>query len=287
MKNLLRKSPQIHLRTTSWGWLIRASLGLGASFLVCLSGSASPGKLRTTDGKTYQGEISIEPAGFKITPSGGVAKIIALSGVAVVAIDAPERQNRPRPAGQKTTTSRGTGSPPLELKPPARRGVLLCDGSFLAWPVRAVEGDRLRLREDLKAPDVPLTQVARIQYGESPAATSMAPPRNQPGILLNNGDFVEGEIKTLSDGRVKVSSVLFGLQSYEMGGKVAAVVFRDWAPARTRYEIELKNGTLLRVDGLGCGKNALIVEGGALRGLKINFWELLDLRCSNPTAAQP
>lgn len=179
-----------------------------------------------------------------------------------------------------------TNQPPLVLDPAAARrlaglprqhGVLLRDGSFLAWPVRDMADGTLRFA-DPHPLTLPLSQVALIHLSDlSPALAGLARDC-RPGVLLKTRDFIEGEVKSMTDGNVTVSSVLFGLERVQNPQSIAALIFRRPVPSRCRWEIKLRNQSLLRVDSVQCGKNELAVMEGPLRGVKIPAWELLEFR---------
>lgn len=159
-----------------------------------------------------------------------------------------------------------------------RPGVLLRDGNFLAGNVRGVDNEQIQM-DDRKEFSPLLSSVARIHFFWELNPAGLARLQGgRPGVLLNNGDFVEGEIKAVSGKQVRVSSVLYGLRTFEANNKVAAIVLRDPVPGRRRYEIKLGNGSLLRTDVLECEKSGLVIREGLLRGLKINPWELQGLR---------
>lgn len=248
------------------------STGRGLRFvLLCVgllvsSGAALavPGTLRTTDGRTIKGDIAIEAGGVKLTLPTRKVENFDWSQVALLQ---SETEKHPRPEVGLTRTN----------ALPTRRGVLLWDGSFLTWNVRGSNerGVRLGGPKDI---EVPWTQVARIHFRDLTPEMLARLPAKRSGALVREQEFVEGEIKSVSEHRVTISSVLFGLRNLENDQRAAAVVLREVTPSRSRYEISLRNGSRLRADAFTSEKNALILRDGVLRGLKINLWELQELR---------
>ncbi len=67
----------------------------------------------------------------------------------------------------------------------------------------------------------------------------------RPGLLLRRGDFIDGDFKEVERGKMKVSSVLFGLRSYILADEVAVLVFRSATPAPSLFEVRTRGqGTL-------------------------------------------
>jgi hypothetical protein len=256
-------------------------------FLVSICATeGAVGLLRTTENKTLKGEVTLEPGAVKITPAGKSAATVEFSRVQLLQVDPPERPREPAPGGSGrspggTGPSVGRAGLEMDLDVPASRGVLLSDGSFLTWGLRGVENNLLRFWNGAKEGGVPLSKVARIHYAELRTNSMSRVKQAQAGVLLHGGEFVEGEIKSLSERQVSVSSVLFGLGTYEVGSRVAAVVLRRPAPGRCLYVVKLRNGTSLRLDALECLKNAFLVREGILAGTKINVWELLEVRSAS------
>ena len=165
---------------------------------------------------------------------------------------------------------------------PHRRGVLLCNGSFIASGVESVSDDKLKLSHGPKGWELPLTQVARIHFRELTLEMNARVQEAQSGLLLGSHDFVEGEVKSVSRQRVQISSVLFGLRNIEIGGKVSAIVLRKPILSRTAFEVILRNGTDLRMDALECEKGHLTITAGIFQGWIIQPWELLAIRAAPP-----
>lgn len=163
---------------------------------------------------------------------------------------------------------------------PTRHGILLCNGTFLAYTIEKVDDDKLKLAGAPKDVAVPLSQVARIHYWELTPEMDARVQDGQPGLLLGSRDFVEGEVKSVSQRQVKVSSVLFGLHNFDISGKVAAVVLREPALNRCSFEVDLRNGSHLRLDSLDCAQGHFLVGDTLLHGLKIHPWEISALRAA-------
>lgn len=93
---------------------------------------------------------------------------------------------------------------------------------------------------------VPRRQLARICYQPLTAEMEAALRPGRAGVLLFNGDFVDGELKKLAPDMVTISSVLFGLKSFKLGAQAVALVLQADSGERLPVEIRLQDGSVIR-----------------------------------------
>lgn len=151
------------------------------------------------------------------------------------------------------------GTPPTPL--PQLR---LRDGGVLSGKFVGTDGSVVRWHALGREWNVSLVNVSRLllEPRAESQVTRLRPGR--PGALLANGDFVDGELVAGEPGRLRISSVLFGLRSYSAEGAVLAVHLREVAEAGAEFEIQspdgsrlLANQVELRAEGLfGRERNA-------------------------------
>lgn len=145
------------------------------------------------------------------------------------------------------------GTPPVPL--PQLR---LRDGGILSGKFLGTDGSVVRWQALGREWNVSLVNVSRLLL-EPRAETQVTRLRpERPGALLANGDFVDGELLAGEPGRLRISSVLFGIRSYSAEGSVLAVHIRDVAQAGAEFEIHSADGSRLlanqlelRADGIG------------------------------------
>ena len=145
------------------------------------------------------------------------------------------------------------------------QGIVLRNGTALGGAVvRSADESAVRFAQPGK-PDgtVAAKEVARIVLRTLTPDLRGKLGRGRGGVLLTRGEFFEGEFKGLDDGKVRLSSVLFGLRRFE-AKDVAAVVLHDADVPHGRYVVRTADGTVLMADSLRAGKGELIVgkEGG-------------------------
>jgi hypothetical protein len=174
----------------------------------------------------------------------------------------------------RLTASVPAAPPPQPLKP----GLMLRSGTFLAGAqIEKADDSSLRFGKADRHDNLPLTQVARVIFHDlDPEALAKVPPRTS-GLLLKEGDFVEGEFKGMRDGRILISSVLFGLARFEAVHKAAALVLNDLDPARAQMIVRTHDGSVYFADSVTPEKDRLIIDEPAAGKFAVNRWEITEI----------
>lgn len=164
--------------------------------------------------------------------------------------------------------------------PAAAQGVWLCSGSFLAGEVRAMDERSIRVAFR-GAPElvVPTARAARVCLKATRQSAPMA--SSQRGVLLTNGDFLEGEFRGVEGRQLKLSSVLFGPRSLGLD-QVAAVALRPVAPGPAAFEVRTLDGTRLRAEALAGDAGHLRVHEPVLGPLRMPLEVLAEIRRLQP-----
>jgi hypothetical protein len=157
-------------------------------------------------------------------------------------------------------------------------GVLLADGSFIARQVYFADATKIRFSDNPQDLSLPLDRVARLIFQPTSDRALAAVSPGRPGLLMRQDNaFLEGELKSVSLGRVKISSVLFGLKEYFLG-EVAVVVLQDHRPAPRQFEIQTRDKWTIRADSFRIEPGGLVLEQPGLSGTKIPSWSLSQIR---------
>jgi hypothetical protein len=160
------------------------------------------------------------------------------------------------------------------------RGILLRDGTFLAGTVRAITIDGLKFvyRGD-KEYTVALHHVARAVFRMSPRNALLGNPDLASGALLGSGDFVEGEIQFGRGRDVKVSSVLFGLKTYNLDSSdLAALAIGSPSPSGARYELRLADNSIIMAKSVSVAQEQISVVEPLLGTLQLPRDAVTELR---------
>ena len=162
------------------------------------------------------------------------------------------------------------------------RGVVTWDGSFLAAPLVSADDTSLQFGGAQKNFSLSTVNAARIVFQNLSAQRAAKIESGRAGVLLVNGDFVDGEFKELDRGRVKLSSVLFGLKSFDATYEVVAVILRDPAPGTPTFRVKASDGSVLLLKKFTIAPDGLTIEDSTLRGYKVPAQELVEIRQGGP-----
>jgi len=157
-------------------------------------------------------------------------------------------------------------------------GVLFRNGSFVAGRVDHASPTSLHLSGLLQSREVSVVNVARIICQPLSPALASRLGNARTGVLLAKGDFVDGDFRGLEGGRVNLSSILFGVRTFEMEKEVVAVALRDPYPPLATFQIQLRDQSLLLPGNVSIENNGLKVEDSILGSLLLPWKDLRELR---------
>jgi hypothetical protein len=148
-------------------------------------------------------------------------------------------------------------------------GVLLRNGSFVACRVESVEEDIVQCSRLLEGRRIPLSEVTRIVC--QPLSRDLASQviSGRPGVLLANGDFVEGTFVGMEGTQVTISSVLLGLRTYNTTQQVAALILGEASGPPPQYEVRLRDQSVLFTNVLEIEPGAVVLADRLFAGLRV------------------
>lgn len=156
------------------------------------------------------------------------------------------------------------------------RGLLLRDGTLFRGEFQAFDQTTVRFtRPGTQQQSLPLADVARILF-RKPKSPPDQPPQGE-GVLLSNGQFIAGQIKSIDGGTLTLSSVLFGIKRYA-GHDIAHAVLHAPGSSTSAWEIESRDGARF------CGNDLRLMNDGVhftsplLGQIKLNWYELAQVR---------
>ena len=167
------------------------------------------------------------------------------------------------------------GAPPLES---IVKGFVTRGGTFVAATVYAIDENLVRYTRNNAQGSIRLNDVARILYKPLLVdhAAKLSPGRT--GALMANGDFLEGDVKSLKDGTVSVSSILFGMRKVRIYDDLTAVVLHDVSPEKTPFTLTTTDGSLYRAKSLKPDQQNVLIEDASLGEVSIPVGALAQLR---------
>jgi hypothetical protein len=178
---------------------------------------------------------------------------------------------------QANSTGSNMSGAPLAA-PGYAKGIYLRSGSFICGTVKAVSESLIRFtyRGHQEFSVLP-HKVSRIVLRLPPRTGGSEPAAGRTGILLQNGDFSEGEIAAIANGQLNLSSVLFGLRKYSLAD--VCVIYTSSAPGSpARYSVQLRDGTVFRVDTLYPEGDDLILIEPILGPFRVAQSAIMEIR---------
>jgi len=167
--------------------------------------------------------------------------------------------------------------------PPPRiasiQGLVLRSGSLVKAQIERADDSVLRFHRDRERDlTVSTSHVAYVLPQPLPAAMASRIPPGRAGVLLRSGDYFEGDIRYIRDGRVRVSSVLFGLKDFGYWDCLA-IVYHDPSSIPSPYEVRMTDGSVLMASAFNAEKDFIIVKDVSAGLLKVWAGEVLEIKC--------
>ena len=159
-------------------------------------------------------------------------------------------------------------------------GIFSWGGSRIAAGVSSADDSVVRLDEGTIPSRISTVNVARIVLKPVPAKWRKVLHDKRKGVLLRNGDFIEGEFKSLKEGWLVLNSVIFGVKVYGLDEVLALVLGKvSGKPARdSRFELSLQTGSVLHVRSFKLEKGGVIVDDPTVGKFLVPLAELDGMR---------
>lgn len=156
--------------------------------------------------------------------------------------------------------------------------VELVSGSMVSGRIASINEQEVNFHGPYRSVTVPARVVSRIRFQWLPVEMADKVRGGRSGVLLSDGDFFDGEFKVVDNGKVTISSVLFGLRAFEMNNDLMAAVVRRSAPVRPVYEVRTIDGSVWMATSIALGRDELVMEESALGRVRIPSCELAEIR---------
>jgi hypothetical protein len=157
-------------------------------------------------------------------------------------------------------------------------GLLLRNGVFLAGAVETAGETSVRAPGLLRSAPLATLNVARIVCQPLSKAMEARLVPGRSGVLLARGDFVDGEFQSIESGQVKISSILFGTRSFDAKKEVLAITLHEISPAPAKYEVQLRDDSLLSAGAVAFERDALVIQDSILGTVRLPSARLAVLR---------
>ena len=251
-------------------------------FLVALGGAfaVQADSVQTHAGRTIEGRITVEADGFRVVTPDGKGEIIPLAQLKRARFAAPSVVPIPASTTNASGTLAFTNTFPRGTVP---IGILTWGGAFLAGGVRGADDSAVHLADPPAGFTLSTANTAAIFFQPITPYRARVLRASPPGVLLATGDFVEGEFKSLENGRIKLTSVLFGDRSFEAVHEAAVLVLRKPSVPMEQFEVQLRNGSILFSRALRAEAGVLVLDDPFLRDLRLPAAQLEEIAFGKPT----
>jgi PA14 domain len=207
------------------------------------------------------------------TSGGAIAKLMWSSPSIPKSVIPPSHLFPSKPAIPKNAS--------IETSSRMARGIVMRSGAFIACAVEKATETAVQAPGLLQDRTVSLVNVARIVWQPLPKSLLAKVQPGRTGVLLANGDFIDGEFRGLDKGRLQLSSILFGLRSYEAARDVTAVVLNEVTPTAAQYEIQLQDRSILFAVRAKIENENLVIEDPFLGTVQVPASDLVTIKRAN------
>ena len=220
----------------------------------------------TLDGQRHEGALALQAGAVKI----GTA-LVPLKNLSEITRD------QPKAAASKDELARLTA----ELIAVGQPGALSWNGTLIAGRVTAIDDTKVSLENQppqlfLSTGNTSAVFFTAMSYHQLDALRS----RNA-GLLLKGGDFFEGHLLGLKDGRVELESILFGRKSFAVGTEAEALWIRPPKVGPAAYTVHTRNGSVILAESVALTPDGVEINQPPLRRHRIPLADLVQLRCGN------
>jgi hypothetical protein len=171
----------------------------------------------------------------------------------------------------------GKGSLPAE---PALPHVVLTTGSKLAADILSADGTSIQLGGRWKDLKMTTQRVARLEFFHPlPGELEEVIQGNRTGLLMRSGDFSEGTFQSLADGKVKLTSLLFGEREHSVVDEADALVLRKvkGPPSPAVFRVETHAGSILFAQTARLEGSEIVLEVAGIGKVRLSGEEVRRL----------
>jgi len=156
--------------------------------------------------------------------------------------------------------------------------VELTSGSIVLGRPLHADRNEIDFVGGLRVVRVPTDRVARIIYQPLTSELAWKTRASRPGVWVQSGDFFDGEFQQIASDTLRMSSVLYGLRTFDVSDEVVAVVLDHARLTRPVVELSATDGSLLLGSGYSFEDGAVVVKESSLGPVRIPIFAIADLR---------
>jgi hypothetical protein len=154
----------------------------------------------------------------------------------------------------------------------------LISGSVVTGRPMLVDENEIVFAGVPKMVRVPVPRVARIVFQPLNGDMAWKTRISRPGVWVTTGDFFDGDFRGIEGRKLTISSVLYGLRTFDIDDEVLAVVLQPRRQRRALFEVETADGATLLATQLAVGDGELRLRETALGEVRVPMFEILEVR---------
>lgn len=234
-----------------------------STLLALLVSASAPGDtVSLIDGRVLEGKITLDTkSGFVLVPKNQPSRRIELKDVLTLSLDA------------------------RKVKPPTRMVRLVNGGQLAADEVLSLSDREIRVkRTDATIATFSSVVVSSIDF--RPADEKAPPPESFVGVQSVRGDLAEGEITRIENNQVSLSSVLFGIQTFDVNAAVRRVQLRATGVSKAVYVVQTVDGSVYHAQTLRIERGKAVIGTEFVGDIEVSGESIRTIELG-PGAADP
>lgn len=176
------------------------------------------------------------------------------------------------------------GTPARERSELPAPALVLRDGTILAGQITATN-DTVQFTRANRTNDFHINGVAALLFRPVSAQVALQPATSPTtGVVMNDRDWLEGEVREFTPQGVVLGTVLFGAKTVRWSDHPAAVVLGGRTDSAT-WELILKDGSQIRARAFSIQGERGVAYTAAVAEIAFTVAELLEIRAVKVSAA--
>jgi hypothetical protein len=168
---------------------------------------------------------------------------------------------------------------PAEAIDGITHGIITRGGSQLGCEVIGMDATAVTFRRgSAPAQRKTVGEVSLLIYRPIAATTRERLGKGEAGVLMRNGDFMEGALQALDANQAKLRSVLLGARTLDLRREVSAIVLRPIAPAPAALEVTLFDGSILRAKAITVNGGGVAIEEVSAGTIVVEVRDVTEIR---------
>jgi hypothetical protein len=132
--------------------------------------------------------------------------------------------------------------------------------------------------DGFKVVPVKTSRVARITYQPMSSQIAWRSRTSRAGVWVAGGDFLEGEFQEITGDKLKMSSVLYGIRTFDVDEEVVTAVLANASRAEPKVELDIQDGSRLIGERCSFGDGEVVLREAALGEVHVPAFQIRELR---------